>query len=273
MARWTSLWVATKDALLLAVNNWRLWLLQFAGNVMLFLALIWWLRPHEANWWQLLYSSVVILLAAAAALVLHGGTLNYFENVHQDRASRIPPSLRNAFKHLPALIVWALIFFTLQWLIGKLDESDVSLPGYLRSEFPAWLRRMISEPALDSIYRSLVWLLRWIILPGLLLPLALACSGNGFRGLVAFRDWARTVRSLGYWITLLLAAALGVGCVGSIMGWRLDPKTATLGAEETSLAFRLLFAYLLGIFSWLLAGSIVGRKMAGSGGQSGAQPL
>lgn len=266
-------WIPVKDALFLAVGNWRLWLLQFAGNAVLFLAFIWWLRPHEANWWELLYSSLAILLIAMAALVLHGGTLNYFAGAHRDRATEIPSSLRKAFQHIPALIVWTLIFFTLYWLTGKLDQYAVTLPGYLRSEFPAWLRRSISEPALDNIYSGALWLLQWVILPGLLLPFALASAANGFRGLIAFGDWKKAVRSLGYWITLIVAVGIGVGCVEAIMSWRLDPKTATLSAEKTSLAFRLLFAYLVGIFSWLLAGSILGRKMAGSGGQSGAQPL
>jgi hypothetical protein len=269
MARWSPL----KDTTVLAVTNWRLWLLQLFGNFVIFLAFIWWLRLPDAHWWQVFFGVVLAALTAAAALVLHGGTLDYFHSAHQDRTTKLPPSLRRAFQHLPALVLWALIFFFLRWLIGKLDQYEVSLPGYLRSEFPAWLRRMISEPALESIYTSLLWLLRWVVLPGLLLPLALSCAGKGFRGFIAFGDWKRALRSLAFWLTLIVAAVLGVYCVEAIMGWRLDPKTATLAAEKTSLAFRLFFAYLLGIFSWLLAGSMLGRKVAGSSGQSGAQPL
>lgn len=267
MARWSSL----KDALVLAVNNWRLWLLQFLGNAALFLAFVWWLRISEAHWWQLLFSSLLIALIAAAALLLHGGTLNYYVSAHEDKTAKLPPAFRKALQHLPAIFVWTLIFFLLRWLIGRLDHYDITFPGYLRSEFPAWLRRMISEPRLDSIYSALVSVLRWIVLPGLLLPFALLCADRGFRGWIAFRGWGSTVRSLVYWLVLVAAVLLGVCCVEAIMGWKLDPKTATLQAERASLAFRLLFAYLLGLFSWLLTCSVLGRLR--SAGQSGTQPL
>ncbi|HLW53738.1 MAG TPA: hypothetical protein VKW06_12940 [Candidatus Angelobacter sp.] len=269
MARWKSL----KDTLLLAVTTWRLWLLHFVANAVFFLLFIWWLRPHEASGWQLFYSSLVILLTAAATLVLHAGTLDFFQIAHQRKESNMPAAFRRAWRHLPAIAVWALVFFFLQMLLGKLDQYSVTLPGFLRSEFPAWLRRMISEPRLDSMYSGLLWLLHWLILPALLLPLALFSADRGFRGLIAVRDCWRTLRSLVYWIVLLVAALIGVSATQAIMGWKLDPRTATLSAEETSLVFRLLFAYLLRIFSWLLACSALGRNTADTAGESAAQPV
>jgi hypothetical protein len=270
MARWSSF----KDALLVSVKNWRLWLLQFFGNAVLFAAFIWWLRIPDARWWQLCFQFVLIVAVGIAALVLHGGTLTYFLSAHRDNTKAAPlvPALRTALKHLPAIAVWAAIFVVLREFVGKLDHYAVSFPGFLRSEFPAWLRRMISEPALDNIYSGFTALLRWVILPGLLLPAALFCADRGFRGLIAVRGWSRTIRSVMYWSVLVIALILGVYSVGLIMGWKLDPKTATLSVEKTSLVFRLLFAYLLGIFSWLLIGSALGRRQLAAPGQTGAQP-
>jgi hypothetical protein len=268
MTRWNSL----KEALVLAVKNWRLWLLQFLSNAAIFLAFVWWLRISEARWWNLLFSFLLIAVIVAAALLLHGGTLNYFQSAHEDEAARLQPAFRKALRHLAAIFLWALIFFLLRDWIGRLDGYDITFAGYLRSEFPAWLRRMISEPQLDSIYSGLVSILRWVVLPGLLLPYALFSADKGFRGWIAAGDWLRTLRSLGYWLALVVAAILGVGCVEAIMGWKLNPKTATLQAEKVSLALRLLFAYLLGLFSWLLVCSVLGRRVTRSVGQSGAQP-
>lgn len=273
MASGSSLWVSFKDALVLAVTDWRLWILQFFGNALIFLAFVWWLRLPDAHWWQLFFGLVLIVVAAGAALALQGGTLSYLADAHRDRGARIRASLKTALKHLPALLLWTLVFVALEVLVGKLDQYDGRVAGFLRSEFPAWLRRIISQPALDDTYSGIVWLLRWVALPGLFLPFALSCACKGFRGFVAFGDWGRVVRSLAYWITLIVATLVGVLCVARIMGWPLDPKTATLAGEETSLVFRLLFAYLLGIFSWLLAGSMLGRKMVMVSGQSGTQPL
>lgn len=266
-------WSALNDTLVLAVTSWRLWLLQFLGNVVIFLLFAWWLRLPDAHWWQLLFGLLLILFGFAAALVLHGGTLDFFQIAHRGKEGTLAMAFSKALRHLPAIALCAAIFFLLQWLLGKLEQYSILLPGYLRSEFPAWLRRMISEPRLDSIYSGVLWLLRWVVLPGLLLPFALFCADQGFRGLTALRDWWRVQRSLSYWIVLLIAALLGVVATDAIMDWKLDPRTATLQAEEASLFFRLLFAYLLGIFSWLLACSVLGRKTVHTGGESGAQPV
>lgn len=268
MSRWSSM----KDALVVALTSWRLWLVQLLGNAILFLVFLWWLRPHEASGWQLFYSSVAVLLTVAAALVLHGGTLDYSRSRHKARTARLADSFRRALRHLPAILVWTLAFFFLEWLIARLDNYAVPFPGYLRSEFPAWLRRMISEPLLDSIYTGFFWLLRWVFLPGLLLPFALFCAEKGFRGFAALHERRRTVISLVYWIVLLAAALIGVSSTQAIMGWTLDAKTATLRAEEISLFFRLFFAYLLGIFSWLLACSMLGLRAARGSPGAAAQP-
>jgi hypothetical protein len=266
MARWSTF----KEAFVLSLKSWRVWLLQFFGNAAIFLAFLWWLRISEAHWWNLLFGFVLIALTAVAALVLHGGTLNYFQRVHEDKASRLSPAFRTALKHVAAVFVWALVFFCLRWLVGKLDDYSQTVPGYLRSEFPAWLRRMISEPRLDRFYSDLVWLLRWVVLPGLFLPLALFASARGFRGLIALKDWRRVLGHLDYWITLLVASLIGVYCVSEIMGWKTFSETSTPPGETTSLVFKLLFASLLGIFAWLLTCSVLGRLR--STRQPGTQP-
>ena len=261
-----------KDALLVSMKNWRLWLVQFAGNAVLFAGFLWWLQIPEAHWWQLGFQLVLLIAIGIGALLLHGGTLNYFLSAHQQKEALLAPAFRKALRHVPAIAVWAVVFFLLRELIGRLDHYSVSFPGYFRSGFPAWLRRMISEPALDNIYIGFVALLRWIILPGLLLPFALFAADRGVRGLVALGDWGRTIRSLAYWLLLFVASILGVYCIGLIMGWTMDPKTATLPGERASLVFRMLLAYLLGIFAWFLACSMLGRRQLRSAGQSVAQP-
>lgn len=264
---------SVREAFVDTVINWRLWLVQFFGNVLIFLAFLWWVRPHEANGWQLFYASFFILLTAAAALVLHGGTLDFYQIAHRSGNVRLLAAFKKAVRHLPAIAVWAAVFFLLQWLIAELDQYSISLPAFLRSEFPAWLRRMISEPALDKTYSSIVWLLRWVILPGLLLPFAAAGAEQGFRGLLDFAGWRRAARSLAYWIVLLIVALLAVLSIEGLMSLKPDPKTSTPLGDGVSLFFRLLFAYLLGIFCWLLACSMLGRKTAQTSGESGAQPV
>ena len=266
MARWSSL----KSVFLTPVRSWRLWLLQFLGNIVLFLAFLWWLRTPVAHWWQLLFQFVLVVLIAVGASVLHGGTLNYFQSTQQNSDAQVAPAFARALRHAIAFLLWAVPFFYLWNLIGGLHDYDTRFPGYLRSGFPAWLRNIVSEPALDNVYSTFISFLRWVVLPALLLPFALFAADRGFRGLIAFRDWGGKLRSLGYWLTLAVAAVLGVYCVTKIAYWTLDPKTATLAAEKASLALRLPFAYLLALFSWLLTCSVLGRPR--TVGQPATQP-
>jgi hypothetical protein len=264
MARWSSL----RDALTLSLKSWQLWLVQFAGNAIIIALFLGWLQVPEAHWWQLLFQALLILALIAAVLVLHGGTLAYFQSAHENRTAQLVPAFQTALKHVLALAVCVfLLHFAWGWS-GHLYNFQTSFPGYLRSEFPAWLRRMISEPALDNTYTFLLFVLRWVILPGLLLPFLLFCAEKGFRGLIAFRDWGKTVRNLAYWVALIVAAIVGVYFVEVVMGWRLDPTTSTFRGEQASFVMRQLLAYLLALFSWLFVASMLGR--AGRVAQPGA---
>jgi len=260
MARWSSL----VEALTSSIRNWRLWLLQFIGNAAIFALFLGWLQVPDAHWWQLLFQFLLMVLIAAAVLVLQGGTLNYFQSVHLEGSKQapLPQAFLRALKHILAMAVWVLVFYFLRSLVGRLDDYDQSFPGYLRSGFPAWLRRMISEPALDNIYSGFVSLLRWVVLPGLLLPFALFSADRGFRGLIALRDWSKTVRSIAYWIVVAAAAVIGVWLVQVIMDWKLNPNTSTLRGEEASFFTRQLVAYLLCLLAWFLACSMLGRTRA-----------
>jgi uncharacterized membrane protein YidH (DUF202 family) len=268
MARWSS----AKETVVVAVRNWRLWLLQFVANAAIFLAFVAWLRFPDAHWWQLILQLFLVLLIAVAVLVLHGGTLNYYESAHQVKTASLSPAFLKAFKHAAAIAVLAFLVHFFEHLIGHLAHYQQTFPGYLRSGFPAWLRRMITESALDNAYALLLFMLVWVVLPGLLLPFALFASSRGFRGLVAFGDWRRAIANLLYWIALVVAAVIGVGSSGLIMSWKLNPKSSTLAGEQASLAIRLFFAYLLAIFAWLLTCSIVGRRATRGSGEASTQP-
>src|SRR5262249_5126320 len=109
-----SLWSSLKDAkaaLLVSFKNWRLWLGQFVGNAVLFAAFLWWLQIPEAHWWQLGFQLVLLIAIGVGALLLHGGTLNYFLSAHQQKGALLAPAFRKALRHVPAIAVWAVIFF------------------------------------------------------------------------------------------------------------------------------------------------------------------
>lgn len=253
-----SIWTSLRETFVSAVRQGRLWLLQFFGNALLFLIFVWFLHVGEAHWYQVGFDFLLAALVVVGALWLHAGTLNYFvEMTEENRGLRLP--FATALRHLPAVLVWAAIFVLLRWLIAGLDDYHYKLPGYLGSVMPAWMRRPFGQEGLYDTYDLFVSFLRWIVLPGLLLPLGLLCADRGFRGFMVFGTWLRMIRNLSWWIVLIIASLVGVYCTGKLMEWTLDPKTATLAREQWWLGFRLLIAYLLAILSWLWVCAMVSR--------------
>lgn len=256
-----TLWNSLRSTLVSALHHPWLWLLQFLGNVAIFFVFVSWLHIDLATRWQVFLNGLVGLIVIVGALLLHGGTLNYYSELSQnkDKEATFFPAFKNALKHLLAFAIWVAILYFLLHFVAKLDDYQYEFPGYLRSEFPAWLRRIFSENALDNIYTGFVACLRWIVVPGLLLPLGSLCASSGFRGFLKFPAWGRSLRNLPYWIVLVVAALIGVYCTGKLMGWTLNPDRAAVTKEGIWLGFRLFIAYLLALFSWLWVCSMLAR--------------
>ncbi len=233
--------------------------MQFFGNAAILVTFGLWLHIPESYWWQLFFQAVIALVLVVAALLLHAGTLNYYADIFENEKAPLAAAFRKALRHLPAFAVWAVIFYFLFQFADKLDDYQYSFPGYLRSEFPAWLRRLLSENAVDNIYIGSVFVMRWILLPGALLPLGLLCAGLGFKGFVRFRAWGRSLANVAYWIVLVAAALIGVYCFGKILDWRLHPDGPAVAKEEIWLAFRMFVAYLLALFSWFWVCAMLAR--------------
>jgi uncharacterized membrane protein YidH (DUF202 family) len=248
-----------REALALVLRTPLLWGVQFLGNALVLAAFAGWLHLPEAHWWDLLLTVIVIALVAVAVVVLHGGTLNYLHSAHANRNTPLTPEFKMALKNFFAIAVWAAVFFSLWFLADSLSDYSYSFPGYLRSELPSWLRKHTTDTGFTDTYTFLVNVLRWVVLPGLLLPLAALAADRGFRGLVQFREWGRTLKRVSYWIVLVLAVILGVFLVAGLMEWKPDPRTATLRGDAVSVFFRLLASYLLALFSWLWMCSMLGR--------------
>ncbi len=248
-----------REAFTLVLHTPRLWGVQFLGNVLIFLLYAGWLRLPEAHWWDLLLNALVIVLAVAAALTLHGGTLNYFQSAHVERSAAFAPEFKKALKHVAALAVWAAVFFFVWSQMDKLGDYQYSLPGYLRSELPSWLRKHTTDTGFTNVYLFIGVLLQGVAVPGVLLPGALLAAGQGFRGFLQVREWGRTLRRVSYWAALALAMIVAVVAIAALLHWKMKPQTATLRGEETSLFFRLLASYLIGLFAWLWVCSMLGR--------------
>lgn len=257
-----TVWNSLRSTLISALHYPRLWLLQFFSAAMILIVAAFWLHIPDSYWWQLLFQLVLALLLIVAVLVLQGGTLNYYADTVEDPKTSLAAALKKAarLQHLFAFALWVAIFYLVLYFVDKLDDYQYEFPGYLRSEFPAWLRRLLTESAMNNLYEAFVGFLRWILVPGLLLPMGLLCANTGLRGFTKFQSWGRSLRNVAYWIGLILAALIGVYCTDKILDWRLHPDAPAVTKEGIWLAFRLLIAALLALLSWFWVCALLARS-------------
>lgn len=251
-----------RDALAGSFGNRRLWLIQFLANPILFALFAAWLLIPEARTWQLVLSVLFGAGIVGSALVLHAGTLNYFCDHSRSKGALLKSAFGRALLHIAAIAVWVGIFYLIWRQVDRLDLYRDEVPTYIRSMLPAFLRRHITLGAMTGLFDGFIWGLRWIVTPGLLLPLASEAANRGFRGLrrAGFSVWKGVIASLEYWIVVVLAAVAGVFVSPLIVNWTPRSPNSTLAGETVSVIGRLLVAYLLGLSSWMLACSMIGRR-------------
>jgi hypothetical protein len=270
MARFVIVPGIMRDVASAACRSWRLWLIQLVANLLLFLLLAAWLLIPVANSWQLALNALLAILFAVALLVLHAGTLNYFYDAARGSSSHLRSAFLRAWRHVLPIAIWVAIICLLFMLVDRADTFTYreSVPAYLRSVLPVLLRRHIALSFLMSAYEWIVFTLRWILVPGLLLPFLLSVAEFGFRGFgtAGFVAWTKAIRSLTYWLVLIAAAVIGVIATTRLMAMTPDFRTTTLRQETSSLVIRLSLAYILAVSAWVFTCSLVGRVGVGTSG-------
>jgi hypothetical protein len=257
------------------LHSKRVWLIQLLGNALLFALFAGWLLLPVATELHVLLNAVVLLGLAVVGLVLHAGTLNfYFEQGSSER-----PLIRSAFgravKHILAICACVGLLFALWALLDLSKSRQLALPFYVRSLLPDFIRVHLAVWWFQVAVEGVVFAIRWIVIPGLILPLVVEAANSGFRafgklGLAALR---KSVTRASYWIVLLLAAFVGCVAPVSLLDWTPAFKNPTLHLEAVSLIARFSTAYILAVASWLLVCSVVGRfsRPAGVGGGDAAR--
>jgi hypothetical protein len=245
----------------------RLWLIQFFANVILFALLVAWLLVPVASNLHVVFNFVIAALLLVGILKLHSGTLNACLDRLRSAPAPLWPAFRRALRHILPVAICIAAFCLLWLLVNALGSLQTAFPPYIRSTLPVSLRRHITLHALDNLFSATLFVARWILAPGLVLPLLLQTADLGFRGFArqGLSAWRKTVFSLSYWLVLLVASLVGVLATQRLMAATPDFKTSTFRAEAVSLAVRIIVAYLLGLFSWILACSVVSRCAAAAG--------
>jgi hypothetical protein len=217
---------------------------HLAGNALLLWLAYYWLGLGESRTSSLLWSAVVALLLVVLTSCLHGATFAYFV-APVGQVTDLPRAFRTAVRNLLAILLAVLVVLLLYFLIS-LWINNSAVPGYnLSSWLTLKLRKPVRPTAIFRIFNVATWLVRWVILPVIMLPWIASIASGGWRG---FRRRLATKRL--YWIEapVLLLCALWVPFL--LLGW--VPYNGNFTLEMVSFAIRLLVAYLLFVGAWLV---------------------
>ena len=244
---------------------WVWIVLELVGVALLIALGILWTRIPEKHWWQVLSTLVVPVLIAAAFVVLQAGTFRGFlRPAGQDR-----PRVGLAWG-AATLVIWIAIGWLLWGLLDKFDDHVFNWAAYLMSKASESAR--VGWASYEHLIRDLNWVgwtLRWVIVPGLLMPLA-ATAAWEFRRL----PWRRVLRLYitWHWWPAVLALAL-VGEAWPQTWFSAEPH-GSVHSQVMRAIFKLVAAYLLAMVCWVrfVGWTAMLLDPAPRGGNDGGEP-
>jgi hypothetical protein len=214
---------------------------HLGSNALLLWLGYYWLGIGESRTASLLWSAAVAVVLVCLTCWLHGATFAYFAGQVLD----LPGSFRTALRNLLAIVAALAVVLLLYFLLSRWADYSM-LPAF---DISSWLtlkfRKPVRPNSVFRIFRTVTWLVRWVVLPVILLPWVAAVASQGWRGLRH-----RIAKTRRYWLQapVLLLCALWVPFL--LLDW--VPYTGRFSVEMVSFAIRLLVAYLLFVAAWLV---------------------
>jgi len=204
----------------------RLGVLHLIGNALLLWLGYTWLGMSEADGPHLAGSALVLLAFGLGALWLHATALAFFGG---DSAAA-----STALRRLPRLFVLALVVAFVYGLLWYCYGAFDPMAFTIGSAATMTLRRPVSPTRVLACFHAFIWLLRWVVVPALALPLAAR---------IVSKTSPRLLRRWPYWLAVgaLLLCAFWVP--PRLLDW--IPKADGFSMQAASFAARIGFGYLL----------------------------
>lgn len=213
---------------------------QFVGTLLLVLAGIAWTRLPDEHAWQVGLTLLLPLLLAAGFLSLEAGTIRKFVGVEERRVPFIWGAL--------SLLAWIAVIWIAWSILDWCSDQTELWAGYLNSLAPEHvLGRFFSESHLERAIAILLWILRWIVVPAKVIPLAAASAQSGWR-----LPCGKLVRQTFNWrwlVAVVLAALLSVALTGHFFA--ADPH-GSVSRQLSAVIFKMVASYLLAMASWVI---------------------
>ena len=213
----------------------KLFLLQLVTNALLLWVTYEWLGVGESSRMRLLWSAVYALAILALAYWFHGATLVFFREGDLRLRDAFAASLRRVPALLAAVILVLALYGLVAWAAAASGQPAFRLASWLTLK----LRTPVKPVTVARIFLAGFWIVRWVLLPVALLPMASGIAAHGWRGAGEI-SWRCGWR---YWLEVPLLLVAGLLLPFVVLGW--VPAVSGFALEVISFLMRMLVAYLL----------------------------
>lgn len=235
----------------------KLWLLNLVANAAVLGAWYYWLLIPDAHGWQVAWSALLGLVTVLLVLWLRAGTLAWFRVSEFRTGPAIGVAFRRGWRHVIPLAIWFAVFALAAWII-------ISVGNYT-PQFSVWIRQKVNAgPSPRKVMHGSDWLLfvlLWVILPAIWIPLATTIAALGFSG-THMRRSLRVLRQPLYWLLFCVLMGLAAWVPYKLVTW--VPELSTLRQQAWSAGLRFAAAYIILISAGLglmwLAGERTDRE-------------
>ncbi len=159
--------------------HWPVVAAQLVGNAVLLGLGYYWLGLGASSTLALLWSVFVAAVMLLFAVALHGGTFAHFAggNVEVRMLRR---------RMLPLLAACAVI--SALYLLLAMGAGHTARPAFrIASYLTLHLRKPVRPASVQKIFWGAFWLLRWMVVPVLVLPVVAAVAMYGWKGFLGGR--------------------------------------------------------------------------------------
>jgi hypothetical protein len=217
--------------------------LHLVANAVLLWLGYYWLGIGESRASTLLWSAAVALFVVVLACSAYGAAFAYFQS---DDIRRPLAAWRSALRHLLPLSVAAISILVVYFLLAFWSGYSATPAAKIASYLTLTLRKPVRPSAVLRVLDAALWLVRWMILPAVLLPVIANIARRGWRGLSSL---GTMTRKWWYWLEAPLLLLCAVWLPLKLLGW--IPRVNGFGMEALSFALRAGAAYLLFAAAWL----------------------
>ena len=197
-----------------------------------------WLGVAESTRTLLLFSALAALGILALGCWFHGATLVFFRPAAGPEVGT-KDAFRTALRHLPALLAAAILVLGLYGLLAWAASASGQPAFRIASWLTLKLRTAVKPTTVARIFLGGFWIVRWVVLPVALLPMASGIAARGWRGFGEF-TWRTGWRN---WLEVPMLLVAGLVLPFVLLSW--VPAVGGFTLEVVSFTLRMLVAYLL----------------------------